>query len=422
MYNQHMNKQYDLIIIGAGPTGLIAGVIAKQRNLNFLIIDSNNKVGRKLAITGKGRCNITNYNTDLNDLIDQYFGNRKFLFHAFSEFSITDTIDFFNNELNIPTKVERGNRVFPENDKSLDITDSFFNILKDNLQLNTTVKEILTKEKQIIGVKTNKGTFEAKNYLLCTGGKSYPLTGSKGDGYRWIENLGHTVTKLKPALIPVITKENWIRDLAGLSLKNVRISIWQNNKKKLERFGEALFTHEGMSGPIIIDMSREIGELLENGKVKLKIDFKPALDFKTLDERILRDLGEANTKAIKNSLNKLLPKTLIPVMIEISNIDPNERASQLSKEERKSLLTNLKGMEITVDSLDSWDRAIVTAGGVNTREIDPKTMKSKIIDNLYIAGEILDIYGPTGGYNLQICWSTGVLVGRSIQTQELEKD
>jgi len=392
-----MNNSYDLIIIGGGPTGMIAGVIAKQRNLNFLIIDSNNRLGKKLAITGKGRCNITNYNINLNDLISKYFGNKKFLFHALSEFSVLDTINFFNKELNISTKVERGNRVFPESDKSLDIINSFADILNDNLQLNTTVKEILTKGKHITEIETNKGIFNAKNYLLCTGGKSYPLTGSTGDGYTWLKKLGHIITELKPALTPIITKENWIKDLEGLSLKNVTVSVWQKKKKKLERFGEALFTHEGMSGPIIIDISKEIGDLLEKGKVKLKIDFKPALDFKTLDERILRDLGEANNRAIKNSLDKLLPKTLIPVMIDISNIDPNDRASQLSKEERKSLLTNLKGMEITVDSLDSWDRAIVTAGGINTREIDPKTMKSKIIDNLY-RGDITYRFVGVQGY------------------------
>ena len=314
-----MNNPYDLIIIGGGPAGMIAGVIAKQRNLSFLIIDSNNKLGRKLAITGKGRCNITNYNTNLKDLINQYFGNNKFLFHAFSEFSITDTINFFNKELNIPTKVERGNRIFPQSDKSSDIIDSFTKILKDNTQLNTTVEEILNDGKHITGIKTNNGTFKAKNYLLCTGGKSYPVTGSKGDGYKWAKELGHTISDLNPALSSIFTKEQWVEKLAGLSLKNVNISVWQNNKKKVERFGESLFTHKGMSGPIIIDMSREVGDLLEKGEVKLKIDFKPALDLKTLDERILRDLGEANNKAIKNSLDRLLPKTLIPVMIEVCN-------------------------------------------------------------------------------------------------------
>lgn len=409
-----MNKIYNLIIIGGGPTGMIAGVIAKQRGLDFLILDTNERLGKKLSITGKGRCNITNYNTDLNDLIDTYFGNKKFLFHAFSEFTVEDTIRFFNEELNIPTKVERGSRVFPENDKSQNIIDAFEDILKDNIQLNTKVEDILLKGKEITGVKTDKGIFKAKNYLLCTGGKSYPITGSTGDGYIWAKEMGHTILKPRPALVAITTKENWVKDLEGLSLKNVNISVWQNNRKKVERFGEALFTSVGMSGPIVIDMGREIGDLLENGETKLRIDFKPALDIKTLDERILRDLHEANNKAIKNSLDHLLPKKLIPVIISLSNIESDIRASQLNKEERKRLLNNLKGLELTVKSLEGWDRAIVTAGGVNTREINPNTMKSKIIDNLYFGGEILDVYGPTGGYNLQICWSTGVLVGKSI--------
>lgn len=409
-----MNKTLDLLILGAGPTGLIAGVIAKQRGLNFLILDSNDRIGKKLSITGKGRCNLTNYNTDLKDLIDTYFDNKKFLFHAFSEFGVEDTIKFFNEELNIPTKVERGNRVFPENDKAQDIIDAFENILKDNIQLNTKVEDILLEGKEIAEIKTDKGNFKAKNYLLCTGGKSYPITGSTGDGYIWAEKMGHTVVEPKPALVAVTTKEDFVKDLEGLSLKNVKISVWQDCKKKVERFGEALFTSVGMSGPVVIDMGRDIGDLLENGKTKLRIDFKPALDSKTLDERILRDLKDANNKAIKNSLDKLLPKKLIPVMINLSKIHPDTKASQLSKEERKSLLNNLKGLELTVSGLEGWDRAIVTAGGVSTREIDPNTVQSKIINNLYFGGEILDVYGPTGGYNLQICWSTGVLVGRSI--------
>jgi hypothetical protein len=327
---------------------------------------------------------------------------------------VEDTIRFFNEELDIPTKVERGNRVFPEKDKAQDIIDAFENILKYNIQLNTKIEDVLLEGKEITGVKTDKGIFKAKNYLLCTGGKSYPITGSTGDGYIWAEKMGHTVIEPKPALVAVTTEENWVKDLEGLSLKNVNISAWQDKKKKIERFGEALFTGVGMSGPVVIDMGREIGDLLEKGEVKLKIDFKPALDIKELDERILRDLKDANNKAIKNSLSKLLPKKLIPLIIRLSNIHPDTMASQLSKEERKNLLNNLKGLELTVKGLEGWDRAIVTAGGVNTREIDPNTMQSKIVKNLYFGGEILDIYGPTGGYNLQICWSTGVLVGRSV--------
>lgn len=403
---------YDTIIIGGGAAGLICANECKKLGQNILIIDRNNRPGKKIALTGKGRCNITTFNTDLDDLVSKYQRNGKFLYGAFSRFMPEDTINYFK-ELGLETKVERGNRVFPKSDKAVDVIYALQeNIIKFILP-DTSVLSFNVLDGHIESVITYKGEFSAKRYILATGGKSYPITGSNGDGYTLAQSVGHTIVEPKPALVPVKCKENWIKELAGLSLKYVNISVLQNNKKVCEKFGEALFTHEGMSGPVIIDMSRQIGDALERGDTQLSIDFKPALDKETLDKRILSDLDEFGNKHFRNSLHKLVPSTLIPILIQLSKIDADKKVSEITKEERLRLLTLLKDFRLNVESLDGWDNAIVTAGGVNIKEIDPKTMKSKIIDNLYFAGEIIDVHGPTGGYNLQLCWSTGITAARA---------
>lgn len=399
---------YDTIIIGGGAAGLMAANICKRNGENILVIERNPRPGKKIAITGKGRCNITTFNLELDSLVSSYQHNGKFLYGAFSRFGVQDTLDFFEG-LGVKLKVERGKRVFPESNRAVDVIYALQEEVIEDILPNTSVLEFKMDGENIESVVTYKGEFKAKRYILATGGKSYPITGSNGDGYKLAESVGHNIITPKPALVPVICKERWVKDLAGLSLKYVNISVLQNEKKITERFGEALFTHEGMSGPVIIDMSRDIGDALEKGGVELSIDFKPALERDVLDKRLIEDFKEFKTKHFRNSLNKLMPSTLIPIFVDRCGVDPNKKVAELSKEDRTKVLELLKDFRLTVHSLDGWDKAIVTSGGIDIKEIDPKTMRSKIVNNLYFAGEIIDVHGPTGGYNLQVCWSTGYL-------------
>lgn len=400
---------YDFCIIGAGPAGIFSAISLAKSGKSVILIEKNSEIGIKLLITGKGRCNITNSEPDFREFISKYGNNGKFLFSSFSKFNNSDIVSFFE-ENGLKTENERGNRIFPKTGNAKDVLQ----ILKRNLEKykvevlkNSPVLEIVNKENRIEKIiLENKKEIFAENFVIATGGKSYPLTGSTGDGYKFAEKLGHKIIELKPALCSIILKEN-IKELEGLSLKNVNISIYFENKKLIDNFGEAIFTRYGMSGPIILDMSEKISEYLDKYlNIKLKIDFKPALDFKKLDDRILRDFGELNNKDFKNSLNKLLPQKLIPFVIKKSGIDPDKKVNSITKEERNKLIHLLKEFGFNILKLDGFEKAIITSGGVDLKEIDPKNMKSKIIDNLYFAGEILDINGPTGGYNLQVCWTT----------------
>lgn len=409
-----MDKRiYDTIIIGGGAAGLIAAVECKRLGQDILVIERNPRPGKKIAITGKGRCNVTTLNHDLKDLISRYQRNGKFLYGAFSRFTVQDTLDYFEKNIGVKLKVERGNRVFPKSDSAVDIIYGLQRKIADDILPNTSVMSFNIQDNKIKSVLTYKGEFQAKRYILATGGKSYPITGSNGDGYTLAQSVGHSIVEPKPALVPVICKERWIKKLEGLSLVNVKITAFQKDKQIISKFGEALFTHHGMTGPIVIDMSRDIGDALEKGEVQLSIDFKPALSQEKLDRRVREDFQIYRNKVFKNSLKKLLPSSLIPVFVDLSGLDPEKKVAEISKEERLILVKLLKDFRITPIKLDAWDKAIVTAGGVNIKEIDPTTMKSKIVDNLYFAGEIIDVYGPTGGYNLQICWSTGILAARS---------
>ncbi len=404
---------YDTIIIGGGAAGLMAGVECKRRGENFLIIERNPRPGKKIVLTGKGRCNVTNYNLDLDDLISKYQRNGKFLYGAFSRFTVKDTLQYFEEVLKVPLKVERGKRVFPESDKAVDIVYAFQHLVGENILPNTSVLNFNMEGEAITSVNTYKGEFKAKKYILATGGKSYPVTGSNGDGYTLAQSVGHTIVQPKPALVPILCKENWVKDLAGLSLKYVTISAYQAEKRIISKFGEALFTHEGLSGPIVIDMSRIVGDALEQGEVELSIDFKPAIPTQELDTRLQEELRINSKKNLRTILKELLPSSLIPIVIERSEIPSSKQGFEITRDDRLKILTLLKDFRLTVQEIGSWDKAIVTAGGVNIKEIDPKTMQSKIVKNLYFAGEIIDVYGPTGGYNLQICWSTGILAARS---------
>ena len=407
-------EHYDLAVIGAGPAGMMAAVRASECGARVVLLEKNHMPGIKLLMTGKERCNITNAENDVRKFADHYGKKGKFILSALYHFGVKETIDFFHMH-NVKTKIERGGRVFTDSDKAKDVQELFLRLIKKNhitLLTHCRIKKIVHTQRAIEKIiLDNKREIEAYAYLISTGGLSYPKTGSTGQGYTWAKQMGHTILKPEPALTPLVLREKWIKSLEGLSLKNVRISVYQNNKKKDERFGEALFTGFGLSGPIILDMSKSIGKLLVSGQVNLFIDFKPALDFTLLDRRILRDLQEHKGKSIKNILPALLPKKVVPVVLELAAVDPEKKASSITKEERKKLRLLLKEFPLTVRHLLGFDKAIITTGGISLKEIDPETMRSKIISNLYFAGEIIDLDGPTGGYNLQVCWSTGYLAG-----------
>lgn len=406
-------QKFDVAVIGGGPAGMMAAGKAAENGASVVIIDRNRTLGRKLLITGKGRCNITQAEVNDRKFVEKLGKNGKFLFSSLSQFGSEEAVKFFE-EKGLRTKIERGGRVFPVSNKAEDV----LNILSEHLKKNN-VRMLLGRE--AFGFNISKGRIEnvklkdenifANKFILAVGGKAYSITGSKGDGYFWAKEAGHTIINPEPSLVPVKIKEDWVKDLQGLSLKNVTINIFQNNKKQDSRFGEMLFTHFGISGPIILDASKKIGELLKNGKVEIEIDFKPALNFIQLDKRLQRDFEESRKKDFKNYLPELLPQKMIETFLKLSGIDPHKKLHFITREERKSIIRLLKGTKITVEDLLGFDQAIVTSGGVNLNEIDSKTMRSKIVNNLFFAGEILDIDGPTGGYNLQICWSTGYAAG-----------
>ena len=416
-----------VVVIGGGPAGMMSAIIAKEAGNKVILIEKMKSLGRKLLITGKGRCNITS-SLPMEEFIKNTPGNGKFLYSAFNSFSNEDIINFIKEE-GLEVKEERGNRIFPITDKSQDVLDCFIRRLKKDkveIHYNERVEEILYDEKDgkkiVTGVKTSNGKIEADKVIIATGGKSYPLTGSTGDGYSLAQKLGHTITNLKPSLVPVeIFEKSICKKLQGLSLKNVSIKVVDNeNKKEIYfDFGEMIFTHFGVSGPIILSSSshlvryKNIDEKLKNKNIKLVIDFKPALSEEKLEARVLRDFQEFKNKQYKNSLDKLLPQKLIPVIIELSNINENSKVNEITKEERKELVILLKNFTLTLEKFRPIEEAIITSGGVNIKEINPKTMESKLVQNLYFAGEIIDVDSYTGGFNLQIAYSTGYVAGLS---------
>lgn len=401
----------------------------ENNNDEVILIEKGQTLGKKLLITGKGRCNITS-SLSIDEFIKNTPGNGKFLFSSYKQFTNQDIIDFLKSE-GLDVKEERGHRVFPVTDNSHDVLNCFIKALKRNnvkIIYDIQVKEILISDNNtIVGVKTNKNTIYADKVILATGGKSYPLTGSTGDGYEIAKKLGHNITLIKPSLIPLeIYEKNICKELQGLSLKNVSIKIvdTEKNKKIFEDFGEMLFTHFGVSGPIILTSSahlvryKNIDEKYKNRQIKLFIDFKPALSEQKLDNRILRDFEQEKNKEYKNSLDKLLPQKLIPVIVELSKIDPYKEVNIITKEERKRIINLLKNFELTISDTRPIDEAIITSGGIKINEINPKTMESKIIKNLFIAGELIDVDAYTGGFNLQIAYSTGYVAGKNAALDE----
>ncbi|WP_294362280.1 NAD(P)/FAD-dependent oxidoreductase [uncultured Clostridium sp.] len=403
-----------VIVIGAGPAGMMAAITAAKNN-KVILLDGNEKVGKKLFITGKGRCNVTN-SKDISEFFDFIPGNPHFLYSALYSYTNEDTISFFESQ-GIKLKNERGGRVFPASDKSSDIIKGLMKEINKNnieLKLNSLVTNIKFSNNKIEAVEVNNQYYiNADHFIIATGGVSYPSTGSRGDGLRFSKSLGHNIIKLKPSLVPIELKNTWIKLLTGLTLKNIEISLFNDSLKKpiYKNQGEMLFTSYGLSGPIILKASRYI----ENDKnYSLFIDLKPALTHDELDKRVQKDFKKYINKDFKNSLDELLPQKLIPIIISLSNIEENKKVNEITKEERKNLVNLMKGLKVSIKGLRPIEEAIVTSGGVDTLEIDPSTMKSKLIDNLSFAGEVIDVDAFTGGYNVQIALSTGYLAGSNL--------
>lgn len=411
-----------VIVIGGGPAGMMAAITSAENKNNVILLEKMERLGRKLLITGKGRCNITS-SLPIEEFINNTPGNGQFLYSCFKNYTNKDIIEFLKKQ-GLEVKEERGNRIFPITDKSIDVLECFKTRLKElkvEIKYKTKVTQIIKIDNKFKVITENNKIYEAEKVILATGGRSYPLTGSTGDGYKLAEKLGHTVTKIKPSLVPLEAYDKDIcKSLQGLSLRNVKIELKniENNKTIYEDFGEMLFTHFGVSGPTILSSSahlvryKKIEELIKNKKIILKIDFKPALSEEKLDERILRDFLELKNKQFKNSLDKLLPQKLIPVIIKRTKINPNKKVNEITKQERKDLTKILKNFEITISKFRPIEEAIITSGGINTKEINPKTMESKLLEGLYFAGEIIDVDSYTGGFNLQIAYSTGFTAGK----------
>lgn len=402
-----------IAVIGGGPSGMVAAGFASSRHKNVKLFEKNNKLGKKLFITGKGRCNITN-NTDIENFLDNVTTNKDFLYSALYSFTNTDILSLLSN-YNLKTKVERGGRVFPVSNKSSDVIKAFEKFLTEkdvNIILNKEVNKIIYKNGFFV-LEFKDGSNESfDKIIIATGGKSYPVTGSTGDGYRFARYLGHSIIDLKPALVPCEVQDNWVKDIQGLTLKNISISAFIDNKKVYENFGEMLFTHFGITGPIVLTMSNIINKYIEQKrKINFFIDLKPALSLEKLDNRILRDFEKYNNKQVKNGLKDLLPQNLIPIVLKLSGIAEEKSINQITKEERNRLTKTIKNIELNFLKFRPLDEAIVTSGGVSTLEIDPSTMESKLIPGLFFAGEVIDVEALTGGYNLQIAYSTGYLAG-----------
>ena len=407
-----------IVVIGGGAAGLMAAVIAGREGARVILLEKMNMVGKKMGITGKGRCNITN-SADISDFIKNTPGNGKFLYGAYERFSNVDLLALLH-EWGLKTKVERGGRVFPESDSALEVRNLFMKMLKKynvTVHLNEAVTKIVTKDNVVTGVVTTKESYACEAVIIATGGASYPLTGSTGDGYRLAEGVGHSITDIRPSLVPIVTEESWVKDIMGLSLRNVEVSIVFKEKVQAKMFGEMMFTHFGITGPTILSLSHTVGKLLRKKKtasIAVSINLKPALTAEVLDKRLQKDFDLYSKKQLANGMKDLLPSNLIPIIISLAKLDPAKPINQITKEERQQLCHVLQHMTLTVKGLRPVEEAIVTAGGISLKEFNPKTMESKLVKGLYGAGEVLDIDAFTGGYNLQAAFSTGYVAAMHI--------
>ena len=411
-----------VVVIGGGAAGLMAAVIAGREGAKVTLLEKMNYVGKKMGITGKGRCNITNA-CDMSEFIKNTPGNGKFLYGAYERFTNEDLLQLLH-DAGLETKVERGGRVFPASDSALDVRNTFMKLMKQygvDVHLEEPVKKILVDDGTVTGVVTDKETYHADAVVIATGGKSYPATGSTGDGYILASQVGHTITDIRPSLVPIVTEESWVKDLMGLSLRNVELSVIAKNKVQATMFGEMMFTHFGITGPIVLSLSHTVGKLMRKkniGTIGLDINLKPALSPETLDKRLQKDFDLYSKKQLINGMKDLLPSRLIPLIIELAGIDPQKQINQISKEERQQIGYMLQHMPLTVKGLRPVEEAIVTAGGISLKEFNPKTMESKLVKGLYGAGEVLDIDAFTGGYNLQAAFSTGYVAAMHITHPE----
>lgn len=411
-----------VVVIGGGAAGLMAAVIAGREGAKVTLLEKMNYVGKKMGITGKGRCNITNA-CDMSDFIKNTPGNGKFLYGAYERFTNEDLLQLLH-DAGLETKVERGGRVFPASDSALDVRNTFMKLMKHygvDVHLEEPVKKLLVDDGVVTGVVTDQETYHADAVVIATGGKSYPATGSTGDGYILAAQVGHTITDIRPSLVPIVTEESWVKDLMGLSLRNVELSVVAKNKVQAKMFGEMMFTHFGITGPIVLSLSHTVGKLMRKkniGTIGLDINLKPALSPETLDKRLQKDFDLYSKKQLINGMKDLLPSRLIPLIIELAGIDPQKPINQISKEERQQIGYMLQHMPFTVKGLRPVEEAIVTAGGISLKEFNPKTMESKLVKGLYGAGEVLDIDAFTGGYNLQAAFSTGYVAAMHITHPE----
>ena len=411
-----------VVVIGGGAAGLMAAVIAGREGAKVTLLEKMNYVGKKMGITGKGRCNITNA-CDMSDFIKNTPGNGKFLYGAYERFTNEDLLQLLH-DAGLETKVERGGRVFPASDSALDVRNTFMKLMKHygvDVHLEEPVKKLLVDDGVVTGVVTDKETYHADAVVIATGGKSYPATGSTGDGYMLAAQVGHKITDIRPSLVPIVTEESWVKDLMGLSLRNVELSVVAKNKVQAKMFGEMMFTHFGVTGPIVLSLSHTVGKLMRKkniGTIGIDINLKPALSPETLDKRLQKDFDLYSKKQLINGMKDLLPSRLIPLIIELAGIDPQKPINQISKEERQQIGYMLQHMPLTVKGLRPVEEAIVTAGGISLKEFNPKTMESKLVKGLYGAGEVLDIDAFTGGYNLQAAFSTGYVAAMHITHPE----
>ena len=403
-----------ILVVGGGAAGMMAAVFAARNGNEVIIYEKNEKLGKKLYITGKGRCNITNA-SEMETLFQSVTSNSKFLYSAFYGFTNFDAIDFFEG-IGCKTKIERGNRVFPVSDKSSDVIIAMTRELQRlgvQIEYRTEVEEVVALDGQFEGIriKGKKGLMKGDKVIIATGGLSYQTTGSTGDGYKFAKSLGHSVTELSPSLVPFNIKEEYVKELQGLSLKNIQVRVYAGKKEIFNDFGEMLFTHYGVSGPVILSSSAYVIPHIGKKDLKLTIDLKPALSREQLDARVLRDFTEYLNKQYKNSLDQLLPRKMISAIISLSGIDPDKKVNAITKEERLRLVDTIKNMELTIAGIRDYNEAIITKGGVKVKEINPATMESKLVKNVYFIGEVLDLDALTGGFNLQIAWSTAYLAG-----------